>query len=104
MEAGVAVQLAGGKREIGRRRGLEMEIFAVAACLILLLLAAAPACLYVPCLPGRVVPALALVLVLVLLFLAWCCWLAPFVCSCPASLFVLSLLLAPGFEKSSKIH
>lgn len=44
-----------------------MEIFAVAACLLLLLLAVAPACLYAPCLPGRVALALALVLVLALL-------------------------------------
>ena len=63
----MAVQLAGRRREIGRRRGLEMEIFAVAACLLLLLLAVAPACLYAPCLPGRVALALALVLVLALL-------------------------------------
>jgi hypothetical protein len=81
MEVGMEVDGSGNGsvvdgREIKTRRGLEIEIFAVAACLLLLLLAVAPACLYVPCLPGRVVPALALVLVLVLLFLAWCCWLA----------------------------
>ena len=79
MEVGMEVDGSGngsvvGGREIKTRRGLEMEIFAVAACLVLLLLAVAPACLYVPCLPGRVALALAPVLVLVLVLLAWCCW------------------------------
>ena len=96
--------MAGGKREIGRRRGLEMEIFAVAACLLLLLLAVAPACLYVPCLPGRVVPALALVLVLVLLFLAWCCWLAWRWCCWSSASGLVTTFFKGGRIRHSQVH